>query len=97
MFNQVIAGEIKNVHTSKDWILAALYSACETDRAMGRSAVFTEQFMRFGSSSTRCNLLGKVEDVVPMQEIASEEDNEFGAVVIGGSEEEELRAVASPG
>ena len=42
VFNQVVAGEIKNVHTKKDYILSLLYTPCELDLAMGRHDVFSD-------------------------------------------------------
>ena len=40
-FSSVVNGEIKNVHTKLDWILALNYTPCELDWAMGRNEVFT--------------------------------------------------------
>ena len=54
IFSQVIAGEIKNVYTKKDYILGMLYSPCEVDLAMGRHDVFSDQFL----DNQRTNLLG---------------------------------------
>lgn len=54
-FSNVVAGEIKNVHTKKDWVLAALYTTCEFDWAMGRNAVFEKHFI----DGRRVNLLAE--------------------------------------
>ena len=56
VFSQVVAGEIKNVFTSKDWALL-FYNVCEIDLAMGRSDVYDEQFL----DEKRTNLLGDTE------------------------------------
>ena len=41
VFSHVVAGEIKNVFTNKDWVLL-LYNVCEIDLAMGRTDVYDE-------------------------------------------------------
>ena len=56
VFSQVVAGEIKNVFTNKDWILL-FYNVCETDLAMGRTDVYDGQFL----DGKRTNLLGDTE------------------------------------
>ena len=68
VFSQVISGRIKNVYTKKDWVLAALYSGCEMDQAMGRCPVFTEQFFISAgmTSPVRANLFGRIGEVVPL-------------------------------
>ena len=55
VFSHVVAGEIKNVYTCKDWVLLS-YDVCELDLAMGRSDVFAEQFL----DGRRTNLLGEI-------------------------------------
>ena len=54
-FSSVVNGEIKNVHTKKDWILAILYTPCELAFAMGHNEVFEKQFQ----DGKRINLLAE--------------------------------------
>ena len=42
VLSNIVAGEIKNVWTKKDWILAGLYTPCEGALAMGRDDVYPE-------------------------------------------------------
>ena len=54
VFSKVVAGEIKNVYTKKDYILAFCYTPCEWDLAMGRHDCFSDQVL----DDRRSNLLG---------------------------------------
>jgi len=72
VFSNIVAGEIKNVFTANDWILP-MYMVCETDLAMGRSDVFTEQFL----DGRRTNLLGEIERHRELSAIASHDQRVF--------------------
>ena len=54
-FSSVVNGEIKNVHTKKDGILAVLYTPYELAFAMGRNKVFAKHFI----DRKRTNLLAE--------------------------------------
>ena len=70
------------------------------NQAMGRCAVFTEQFLRHeGDDSARSNLLGRVQDVMPIVNINKEDEEERGFVLLLDERrsEDDLRAVACTG
>ena len=72
VFSHVVAGEIKNVYTCKDWVLLS-YNVCELDLAMGRSDVFAEQFL----DGRRTNLLGEIERYSDLNAVADPAERVF--------------------
>ena len=58
ILGSVIAGEIKNVHTTNDWILI-YYSICEAEESQGRSAIYINQMV----DGRRGNLLAEGEGI----------------------------------
>ena len=73
VFSQTINGELKQVYTKNDWILATFYTVSELELAMGRHDCFEEQFI----DDRRTNLLGEHERFGFLNAIANPNEDVF--------------------